>query len=103
MDHLRRELRWSIGLRSVRPLGYWGLAFTHGLPWALLAAAVCISTGSVALAISYLAAYLLLRLGLTWTTGKWGIRDHQLLKILWLVPLRDAISFHYLVGRFLHR
>ncbi|MGB8459830.1 MAG: glycosyltransferase, partial [Candidatus Acidiferrum sp.] len=93
LDHLRRELRWSIGLRSVRPLGYWGLAFTHGLPWSLLAAAVCISTGSVALAFSYLAAYLLLRLGLTWTTGKWGIRDHQLLKILWLVPLRDAITF----------
>lgn len=93
VEHLRHEIRWSIGLRSVRPAGYWGLAFTHGLPWALLAAAVCFSTGSLPLAISYLAAYLVLRMGLTWTTGKWGIRDQRLLKILYLVPVRDAVSF----------
>ncbi len=92
-EHFRRELRWSIGLRSVRPLAYWGLAFTHGLPWALLAAAVAASIGSIPLAISYLAAYLILRVGLTWATGKWGIADRQLAKILWLVPVRDAVSF----------
>jgi ceramide glucosyltransferase len=92
-EHFRRELRWSIGLRSVRPLGYWGLLFTHGLPWALLAAAAAVSIGSIQLALSYLAAYLILRVGLTWTTGKWGLGDRQLLKILWLVPLRDALSF----------
>jgi ceramide glucosyltransferase len=92
-EHFRRELRWSIGLRSVRPLGYWGLLFTHGLPWALLAAATAVSIGSIQLAFSYLAAYMILRVGLTWTTGKWGLGDRQLLKILWLVPLRDALSF----------
>ena len=92
-EHFRRELRWSIGLRSVRPLGYWGLVFTHGLPWALLAAATAVSIGSIQLAFSYLAAYIILRVGLTWTTGKWGLGDRQLLKILWLVPLRDALSF----------
>ena len=92
-EHFRRELRWSIGLRSVRPLGYWGLVFTHGLPWALLAAATAVSIGSMPLALSYLAAYMILRVGLTWTTGKWGLGDRQLLKILWLVPLRDALSF----------
>jgi ceramide glucosyltransferase len=92
-EHFRRELRWSIGLRSVRPLGYWGLVFTHGLPWALLGAAAAVSIDSIPLAFSYLATYLILRVGLTWTTGKWGLGDQQLLKILWLVPLRDAISF----------
>jgi ceramide glucosyltransferase len=92
-EHFRRELRWSIGLRSVRPLGYWGLLFTHGLPWALLAAAAAVSIGSIQLALSYLAAYMFLRVGLTWTTGKWGLGDRQLLKLLWLVPLRDALSF----------
>ena len=92
-QHFHRELRWSIGLRSVRPLGYWGLIFTQGLPWALVAATAAMSIGSMPMAVSYLAAYLILRIGLTWTTGKWGIGDRQLAKILWLVPLRDAISF----------
>ena len=31
-EHFSHELRWSIGLKSVRPLGYCGLVFTHGLP-----------------------------------------------------------------------
>jgi ceramide glucosyltransferase len=92
-QHFHRELRWSIGLRSVRPLGYCGLAFTQGLPWTLAAAAAAMSIGSMPMAVCYLAAYLILRIGLTWTTGKWGIGDRQLTKILWLVPVRDAISF----------
>jgi len=92
-QHFHRELRWSIGLRSVRPLGYWGLAFTHGLPWALMAAAAALSIGSLSIGVSYLAVYLILRIALTWTTGRWGIGDRQLARILWLVPVRDAISF----------
>jgi len=92
-DHFRHELRWSIGLRSVRPLGYWGLTFTHGLPWAVLGAAAALSIGSIPMAVSYLVAYLILRVGLTWTTGRWGIGDRRLGRILWLVPVRDAISF----------
>ncbi len=91
--YFSRELRWSIGLRSVRPLGYWGLAFTHGLPWALLAAAAAASINSMALAVTYLVSYLILRVGLTWTVGNWGIADRNLIKILWLVPLHDAINF----------
>jgi ceramide glucosyltransferase len=92
-EHFRRELRWSIGLRSVRPVGYWGLVFTHGLPWALLGAAAAVSIDSMPMAVSYVIAYLILRVGLTWTTGKWGIGDRQLPKILWLIPVRDAIGF----------
>jgi len=92
-EHFRHELRWAIGLRSVRPLGYWGLVFTHGLPWALAGVAAATALGSVAMAVSYVVAYLLLRVGLTWLTGRWGMGDRQLAKILWLVPVRDAINF----------
>lgn len=92
-EYFNHELRWSIGLKNVRRLGYWGLLFTHGLPWALLGAAVAISKGSLAMAVSYLLAYLFLRVGLTWATGSWGLGDRQLFKILWLAPFRDAISF----------
>jgi ceramide glucosyltransferase len=99
-EHFRHELRWSIGLRSVRPLGYWGLIFTHGLPWALLGAAAALLLGSVTMAVSYLAAYLVLRIGLTWLTGRWGLGDRRLGKILWLVPVRDALSFIIWVAGF---
>jgi ceramide glucosyltransferase len=92
-EYFDHELRWSIGLKSVRPWAYWGLVFTHGLPWALLGAAVACSIGSLPIAASYLVSYLILRGGLTWLTGGWGIGDRHLAKILWLVPLRDAISF----------
>jgi len=51
------------------------------------------STGLKAIAVCYLLAYLLVRVGLTWVTGSWGLGDRQLAKILWLVPVRDAISF----------
>src|SRR5438874_1351656 len=92
-EQFKHELRWSISLKSVRPLGYCGLIFTHGLPWALLGAMAAFSTGLKAIAVSYLLAYLLLRVGLTWITGSWGLGDRQLAKILWLVPVRDALSF----------
>jgi ceramide glucosyltransferase len=92
-EQFKHELRWSISLKSVRPLGYCGLIFTHGLPWALLGAVAAFSTGLKAIAVSYLLAYLVLRVGLTWVTGSWGLGDRQLAKILWLVPVRDAISF----------
>ena len=92
-EYFQHELRWSIGLKSVRPLGYWGLIFTHGLPWALLAATVGFSMGSMPIAISYLLAYLVLRVGLTWITGAWGLGDRQLSRFLWLVPVRDALNF----------
>ena len=92
-EYFQHELRWSIGLKSVRPLGYWGLIFTHGLPWALLGAAVASSIGSMGAAASYLFAYLVLRVGLTWVTGSWGLGDRQVSELLWLVPVRDAVSF----------
>jgi ceramide glucosyltransferase len=92
-EYFNHELRWSIGLKSVRPLGYWGLIFTHGLPWALLGSVVSMVRGSTAIAASYLLAYLVLRVGLTWITGSWGLGDRELWRILWLVPTRDALSF----------
>jgi len=92
-EFLKHELRWSIGLKSVRPMGYWGLIFTHGLPWTLLGAAAALSMGSGFLAAGFVLSYLMLRVGLTWTTGVWGLGDRQLYKLLWLVPVRDAMSF----------
>lgn len=91
-EFLRHELRWSIGLRNVRPAGYAGMVFTHGLPWAVFAAIVAGTAGWPGLAILYVAAYLALRIGMAWTAGVWGLGDKEIASKLWLVPVRDAIS-----------
>ena len=88
--YLRHELRWAIGLRNVRPSGYWGLLFTFGLPWTILAIAIAPTFGC---ALGYAFAYLVLRLGQVWFTGAWGLDDPVTRKSWWLTPLRDAINF----------
>jgi len=91
-EFLQHELRWSIGLRNVRPAGYAGMVFTHGLPWVILAALVAAVSGWTVVAASYLLAYSILRVGLAYAAGVWGLRDYKIAAKLWLVPVRDAIS-----------
>jgi ceramide glucosyltransferase len=95
--YLRRELRWAIGLRNVRPAGYWGLLFTFGLPWTILAVALAPSTS---LALGYASSYLLLRCFQVWFTGAWGLNDPVTRKSWWLTPLRDAINFFTWIAGF---
>jgi ceramide glucosyltransferase len=99
-EYFHRELRWSIALKSARPSGYRAMLFTHGLPWAVVGAAAGLSIGSMPLAAFYLLAYLLLRIATTWLTGMWGLGDRSLYKMIWLVPVRDAISFIVWVAGF---
>jgi ceramide glucosyltransferase len=99
-DFLRHELRWSIGLRNVRSVGYVGMIFTHGLPWSLLAVGVSLAQGWFGIAAAYLGGYLALRLGLAWAAGVWGLRDRGIARKLWLLPFRDAISFAVWVAGF---
>ena len=89
-DFLQHELRWSIGLRNVRRAGYLGLAFTFGLPWAVLAAW---AARRWEVSAAYLAAYLILRLTMAWTSGVWGLGDPVTRRNLLLVPLRDLANF----------
>jgi ceramide glucosyltransferase len=92
-QYFRHELRWSIGLKNVRPTAYGWLLLTHGLPGALFAAVVAARAGWEGVAAAHVIAYLALRLGLAWTTGAWGLGDGATPKRLWLIPLRDAITF----------
>jgi ceramide glucosyltransferase len=85
-----QRLRWAIMARQSRPLGYVGLIFTQGLPWTVLAV---ILAPSLLLAGSFMAAYLILRMGVVWTMGIWGLHDDLLKRRWWLVPLWDAFAF----------
>lgn len=95
--YLRHELRWSIGIRNIRPGGHFGMLFTHGLPWAIAAACVA-STAAVGAA--YLGAYFVLRFAMAWAVGVWGLRDPVLRRRFWLLPLRDLLSFFVWLASF---
>lgn len=88
-DH---ELRWAIGLRNVRPIGYVGAGLTQGLPWALLAGVAAGTAGWTSLAVAYIAAYLIIRFTVAAAAGIWGLGDREIDRKLWLVPLRDALG-----------
>ena len=93
----RHQLRWARTVRLCRPWSYVGLLFTHGLLWAVIGALLSNSVGGAA---AFLCAYLVLRLGVAWTAGVWGLRDETARGKLWLVPLRDAIHFAVWLGSF---
>ncbi|HLZ91638.1 MAG TPA: bacteriohopanetetrol glucosamine biosynthesis glycosyltransferase HpnI [Candidatus Acidoferrum sp.] len=86
----QHQVRWARTVRLCRPWSFVGLIFTHGLPWAVLAALI-VPTPWVAAA--YLLGYLVLRLTMAWTVGVWGVGDEVVRRKLWLAPLRDAIYF----------
>jgi ceramide glucosyltransferase len=89
-DFFTQRLRWAIMARQSRPLGYAGLIFCQGLPWTILAV---ILAPSHLLAGIFVAAYLILRMGVVFTLGVWGLHDDLLKRRWWLVPLWDAFAF----------
>src|ERR1700730_8621712 len=91
-EFLRHELRWAIGLRNVRPAGYAGMIFTHGLPWAVLAVIVAVASGWTWTAAAFVVAYFALRVGSAYAAGVWGLQNRDIASKLWLAPIRDAIS-----------
>ena len=93
----QHQVRWARTVRLCRPLSFAGLIFTHGLPWALLAALLAPAPW---ISAAYLLAYFVLRLTMAWTVGVWGVRDDVSRRKFWLVPLRDAIHFIVWMGSF---
>ena len=95
----KHRLRWNRSSRFSRPLGYFGQGFTYGFPWAV---ALCLSAPSL-LTASVLGTVLTLRLSLAWLLGNHGLKDREVARNLWLVPVQDMLSFLTWVGGFLGR
>src|SRR5262249_35581351 len=89
-EMLRHLLRWGRSTRISRPWGYRGLILTYGTATSLLLlAALDFSLlGWVLLGLT-----LLIRLIPVLAIGVFGLNDRRLLKYLWLVPIRDLITF----------
>jgi ceramide glucosyltransferase len=93
----QHQVRWARTVRLCRPLSYVGLLFTHGLPWAVLAALVSPATWISAV---HICGYLVLRYIQAAVVGIWGVRDQVLRQKLWMLPLRDAIYFLVWIASF---
>jgi ceramide glucosyltransferase len=83
-------VRWNLSIRYSRAAGHLGLVFTQGLPWTILAALVA---PSLAIALAYVAAYVVLRSEMARNVGVWGMQDRALRAKLALLPVRDAFAF----------
>lgn len=89
-DLVRHQTRWSRSTRASRPLGYLGLIFTHGTAMSLLL--LLASRGALWGWIVLLVVWTA-RLAMAWIVGSRYLKDKVARRLLWLVPVRDIISF----------
>jgi ceramide glucosyltransferase len=86
---LAHQLRWNRSMRDSRRGGYAGLLFTFGLPWACLNV---LATGVSLDSLTLLALALLARTALALAVGVGVVGDPQVLRDLYLLPLRDFFA-----------
>ena len=94
----RHELRWMSTIRSVQPIGYAFSGITCGVTMPFLG--VLLSGGASSL-VYLLGGALLLRLILHCLSGKQTLVD--VMRSIWLLPMRDLFVFGVWVAGFFYR
>ncbi len=87
--YLAHQLRWARGIRDSRKAGYLGLIFTFGLPWAILNA---VASGFALESLALLSMACLARVTVALAVGVGILGDRQVLRDLWLLPVRDLAA-----------
>jgi len=82
-DH---QMRWARSTRDSRKLGYIGLGVTYAIPWAF---AAMVASGFALWSFTLMSIVLLARVAVALAVGVGLLRDGQVLRDLWLLPLRD--------------
>jgi len=96
-DLLVRERRWALTIRSLAPTGFLGTFVTHPLAFAVLANILSECRASAA---AMLICTVICRFASAWATNALlGTPSSS----LWLLPLRDGLSFWVFVTSFLTR
>jgi ceramide glucosyltransferase len=80
------QMRWARSTRDSRRMGYLGLGVTYAVPWAL---ATVVASGFALWSFTLLSLVLLARVAVALSVGVGILRDGQVLRDLWLLPLRD--------------
>jgi len=93
---VRHELRWARTIRSLDPLGFAGLAVTHAVPLALLGLLFGGLTPAALIVVVALTCRFALAAELDSAFALGGAR-------LWLLPLRDLISFAIFLASYFGR
>ncbi|NYF49916.1 bacteriohopanetetrol glucosamine biosynthesis glycosyltransferase HpnI [Tunturiibacter gelidoferens] len=88
-DH---QLRWARSTRDSRKLGYLGLGITYAVPWAVM---TCVASGLALWSFSLLSVVLLARVAVALSVGVGVLGDEQVLRDLWLLPLRDFFGLGF--------
>lgn len=83
------QMRWARGVRDARLGGYIGLASTFGLFWALLN---LLAFSEAAWTLEVFAAMAVARFAVAIVVGRFVLNDRQILKQLWMLPVRDLIA-----------
>ena len=83
------QLRWARTIRASRPAGYAGLLLTFTLPWALL---TLLTARGAAWAWGIFVAALLIRSIMAIVTARLVLRDEEVLRSFWLLPVRDILA-----------
>jgi ceramide glucosyltransferase len=88
-DH---QMRWARSTRDSRKLGYMGLGITYALPWAMM---TCVASGFALWSFSLLSLVALARVAVALYVGVGVLGDGQVLRDLWLLPLRDFFGLGF--------
>lgn len=88
-DH---QMRWARSTRDSRRLGYVGLGVTYCIPWGL---ATVVASGGALWSWTLLTLALLARVSVALTVGVGVLRDEQVLRDIWLLPLRDVFGLMF--------
>ena len=88
-DFWDHQMRWARSTRDSRKLGYIGLGVTYTIPWALM---TVVASGGALWSLTLLMMALLARVTVALTIGVGLLRDDQVLRDLWLLPVRDCFG-----------
>ncbi len=88
-DFWDHQVRWARTVRDARRWGYLGLGVTYCVPWAL---ATVVASGFALWSFTLLSLAMLARATVALTVGVGVLRDGQVLRDLWLLPLRDCVA-----------
>ncbi len=91
------QMRWARNVRDRRPAQYFGLIFTFGLAWGILAV---LASPRAWWTWSALAIVAVFRVIAALAIGRGVLDDPHVLRDLWLVPLRDFLSLAVWIASF---
>jgi ceramide glucosyltransferase len=86
------QIRWARTTRDSRRWGYLGLGITYCIPWAALN---CVASGFTLWSFTLLSLVVLARVAVALAVGVGLLGDAQVLRDIWLLPLRDFFGLGF--------